>query len=250
MGKYSSYIDAFYRDGFVILPQVLSPDEVQRLRAAVEKAFEGPEDGYGSILRTKMFERDKVFLDLMNKEGVLEFAQEVLGDNCHVIAVNAIRNQKGKGIDFWHVDEDLFFPIPEGSELDPAIRMSVFKFTCNYYLVDVDDTKGPTQIVPGSNRSGQHPHMVDGVPNYKGQGPINCVGKAGDVVIFNGQTWHRGALNDNDEPRIVQQVTYGRRWVAQRFYPFLNYKMPDEAYEMATPQQRQLLGEHPRGAYG
>ncbi|GGD97151.1 phytanoyl-CoA dioxygenase family protein [Paenibacillus nasutitermitis] len=250
MGKYDGYLEAFYRDGFVKIPQVLSPEEVHTLRAAVEGAFEEPDDGYGGIVRVKMFERGNMFLDLMDKDGVIEFAEAVLGANCHVVAVNAVRNPKGAGIDTWHVDEDLFFPIPEGSELDPAIRMPVFKFTCNYYLVDVDETKGPTQVVPGSHRSGQHPQLVDGVPDYKGQGPVSCTGKAGDLIIFSGQTWHRGARNEHEQPRVVQQITYGRRWVSQRFYPFLNYKLPDQVYEAANPRQRRLLGEHPRGPYG
>lgn len=250
MSKYSDYIEAFYRDGFVVIPRVLDAEEVATLRAEVERAFAAGEDGYGAIVRVKMFERGKPFLDLLEKEGVIDFAEEVLGANCHLVAQNAVRNPQGAGIDMWHVDEELFFPMPEGFELDASVRMPTFKFTCNYYLVDVDQNGGPTQVVPGSHRSGQKPQLVDGVPIYKGRGPVSCTGKAGDLVIFSGQTWHRGARNDNPDPRVVQQVTYGKRWISQRFHPFLNYKLPDEIYEMATPRQRRILGEHVRGPYG
>jgi hypothetical protein len=48
----------------------------------------------------------------------------------------------------------------------------------------------------------------------------------------------------------VQQAPYGRRFIAQRFYPFVNNRMPEAVLERAGPRRRRLFGLHPAGAYG
>jgi hypothetical protein len=38
--------------------------------------------------------------------------------------------------------------------------------------------------------------------------------------------------------------------IAQRFYPFLNYCMPDHVLEGAGERLLRVLGKHPSGPYG
>ncbi|AZN42876.1 phytanoyl-CoA dioxygenase family protein [Paenibacillus albus] len=247
------HIEQFYRDGFTLVRNALSEEEADELQRQHQQIFETTEpDGYGPNLRTKMFERGDAFLQLINKSPTVEFAEAVLGANCHMFSNNALYTTPGTGIDFWHVDEDLFFPIPEEAELDPRITMPCFMFSAMYYLTDVTEDMGPTQLVPGSHRSGRHPASPKETPTYNGQGPVSILARKGDVLYFNGQTWHRGAKNESDRVRQVQQVTYGRRWVSQRFYPFINYVMPQEVIDRVegNPRLKRLMGFHPRGPYG
>jgi hypothetical protein len=48
----------------------------------------------------------------------------------------------------------------------------------------------------------------------------------------------------------VIQTPFARRWVAQRFWPFVNYHLPEEVIARATPRRKRLLGFHGIGAYG
>ncbi|MBO7744664.1 phytanoyl-CoA dioxygenase family protein [Paenibacillus sp. MWE-103] len=247
------HMERFYRDGFTLVRGALGEAFADEYRAAFEREFaETPQDGYGENLRTKMFERGELFLRMIDRPQAVAFAEAVLGRNCHMFSNNGLYTTPGTGIDAWHVDEDLFFPIPEGAELDPRIPMPCFMFSVMYYLQDVTEDMGPTQLVPGSHRSGRHPASPTETPSYKGQGPVSILAKKGDMLIFNGQTWHRGAKNMSGSVRMVQQVTYGRRWVSQRFYPFVNYVMPPSVLEAAkdNPRLLRLLGCHPRGPYG
>ncbi len=248
----SEHVDEFNRQGFTVIRGAMSEEQADLIRAGVLSAFEGPEDGYGANIRTKMFEKGKPFVELIGQPVVADFAEEVLGGNCHMFSMNSLLTPKGSGIDVWHVDEELFFPLPDDVELDPRIPMPTFLFTCLYYLVDVEANMGPTQLVPGSHRSGQEPAPKQNPPIYKGQEPVSITAQKGDCLIFTGQTWHRGAKNESDKPRVVQQVTYSRRWVSQRFYPFVNYRMPDEVVAWAEGNRRltRMLGFHPRGPYG
>jgi hypothetical protein len=69
--------------------------------------------------------------------------------------------------------------------------------------------------------------------------------------MWHDQVWHRGAPNQTDDRvRWVQQAPYGRRFIAQRFYPFINYRMPEAILERANPRRKRLLGLHRIGAYG
>ncbi|SFS49374.1 phytanoyl-CoA dioxygenase family protein [Paenibacillus sp. BC26] len=247
------HLEEFYRKGFTVIRNMLDEERVDTYRKAFEHEFKTTEpDGYGANLRTKMFERNNLFLQLIDEERTVSFAEAVLGKNCHMFSNNGLYTTPGTGIDFWHVDEDLFFPMPEEAELDPRIQMPCFMFTAMYYLTDVTEDMGPTQLIPGSHRSGRHPASPKETPFYNGQGPVSIVAKKGDMLLFNGQTWHRGARNESSHVRMVQQVTYGRRWVSQRFYPFIHYTMPQHVIEAAkdNPRLTRLLGFHPRGPYG
>ncbi|MBM7566815.1 phytanoyl-CoA dioxygenase family protein [Paenibacillus sacheonensis] len=245
--------EEFFRNGFTLVRNVLSEEFVDAYRIEFEREFtEKPHDGYGDTLRTKMFERGDSFLRMIDRPEAVAFAEAVLGKNCHMFSNNGLYTKPGTGIDFWHVDEDLFFEIPEGALLDPRIQMPCFMFSAMYYLQDVTEDMGPTQLVPGSHRSGREPASPKETPYYNGQGPVSILAKKGDMLLFNGQTWHRGAKNESDRVRMVQQVTYGRRWVSQRFYPFVNYVMPQSTIDGAkdNPRLTRLLGFHPRGPYG
>jgi ectoine hydroxylase-related dioxygenase (phytanoyl-CoA dioxygenase family) len=119
-----------------------------------------------------------------------------------------------------------------------------------YYLTDVPMELGPTQIVPGSHRSGRLPPRSGDELVWDGRGYVSLLARAGDCVVLNGQTWHRGATNRSGHHRIVLQVSYGRRYISQRFWPFVNFSLPEDVWASAPPRRRRLLGEHPHGPYG
>ncbi len=253
-------LEQFHRDGFLVLPGILSKEEVSRLRAGVERYFEEPcpeADLYGMprMWRPKMFERGPEFEALIDHPAVIDLVEAILGADCHLIAMSALRTEPGAGISGWHADETVRFPRSVDVPLDPRIPMPCFVVNLNYYLCDVDENLGPTQFVSGSHRSGRQPRPEDydaqGNPHYEGKRVFSAVGPAGTAVLWHDQTWHRGAINNSgDRIRWVQQAPYGRRFIAQRFYPFINYRLPEAILERANPRRKRLLGVHGIGAYG
>lgn len=252
-------VEAFRRDGFLVLPDLLTAPEVAALAQAVQHAFTRPcadaeAFGMASSWRPRMFEQDAVFEALIDREPVIGLIESLLGADCHLIAMNAMRTSAGQEISKWHADDEIRLPLPPGVTLDAAIDSPCFVVSVNYYLTDVDTDSGGTEFVPGSHRAGRQPREGDfdaeGNPLCQGQGPVRAIGGQGTAVLWNDQVWHRGGLNRTERTRLVQQVTYGRRFMAQRFYPFAAYALPPAVVARAAPRRRRLLGLHGHGAYG
>jgi ectoine hydroxylase-related dioxygenase (phytanoyl-CoA dioxygenase family) len=254
-------VEEFHRNSYLVLPGAIPSEKIEPIRRGVEAAFEREDPvaaAYGQlqrIWRPMMFEHGELFEELVDNPGVIDLVEAILGPDCHLIAMSALRTGSGDGISTWHADEMVRFPRPRDVPLDPRIPMPCFVINLNYYLCDVDEELGPTQFVPGSHRSGRGPEPedrnADGDPIYEGRGPVSAVGPAGTAVLWHDQTWHRGAPNrSEDRVRWVQQAPYGRRFMAQRFYPFINYRMPEAVLERANPRRQRLLGVHRQGAYG
>ena len=68
--------------------------------------------------------------------------------------------------------------------------------------------------------------------------------------LHNGQCWHRGAPNTSNRTRYLLQLAYGMRFISQRFYPFVNYHLPQHVFDRADDRCKRVLGFHPKGAYG
>lgn len=246
-----SWIEAFHRDGFMVLENFLSSNEVLTLKNEMEEAFAKHKDHTGGVveLRTKMFEVSPANLRLFNLEPLVSFAENLVAKDCHVIHNNSFQTPKGGGITTWHQDDAPHF-ITTSGEPPTNIQLPVLLFTANFYLTDVTSIEhGPTQFIPGSHLFGASP--PGDMSGTKWESRIqNCYGRAGTVIMFNNQVWHRGAPNSSERTRFVTQVSYARRIIGHKYFPFMNYQMPEHVYRDADPRLRRLLGFLPTGAYG
>jgi ectoine hydroxylase-related dioxygenase (phytanoyl-CoA dioxygenase family) len=250
----------FNRDGFLVLPDMLSPAEAATLRAGLERVFSTPSPEAAlytmpDMWRPKMFEHGEEFEALIDHPGIVDFAEAVLGKDCHMIAETGLKTTPGRTFTGWHLDDACRFPLPDGVKLDSRIPMPTYLINMNYYLCDVDEELGPTQFIPGSHRAGRGPQPEDndanGNPVFEGRNMVSAPGKAGTLVLWNDQTWHRGGPNVTPgRVRWVIQTPFARRWVSVRYWPHVNYHMPEAVIARANPRRKRLLGFHVPGAYG
>jgi ectoine hydroxylase-related dioxygenase (phytanoyl-CoA dioxygenase family) len=248
----------FHRCGVVVLPSLLGVEQARCLRELVEQRYRSldPDQAVdldltrGGVSLMRMFEYHQAFRDLLELEPAISLVERLLGTDCHVVAQNALRTPKGKGIVNWHVDDALFFPfLADMPPLGDDTLLPCFSLNVMVVLSDVEaDAFGPTQVVAGSHRWGRKPEYTPSLP--AGTTSASLTARAGDVYLVNSQTWHRGAQNESDRVRCLLTTTYGRRFISQRFYPFLNYRMPDHVLDGASERLLRLLGKHGKGPYG
>jgi ectoine hydroxylase-related dioxygenase (phytanoyl-CoA dioxygenase family) len=244
-------VEQFFRDGYLYVPGALSQQETAALLTRQKQAIaEDEAKGVKGWVHVQMHVRGAEFEALIDHPSIIDIVEGILGDDCHIIGETALVTHRGHPGQHWHVDDRLVLPRPDGVPWDDRIRFPCYLLTAMFYLVHVTTEMGPTQVVPGSQKAGSHPPGGEVSPTFDGRGPVSILANAGDCMLFSGQVWHRGAPHVTDTPRYVTQVHYGCRWVAQRFYPFPNYHMPEDLIERSSPRRRRLLGVHPPGPYG
>ena len=244
---------AMQRDGFAYLPAVLSKEEVEELRACSDglrtveiPGFEGidPDDGRIKTIQNA-FNRDPLYLEFLDKPGVIELVEDTLGEDCHIIQMSQW-NTGRRDDQPMHADWKPVL-LPDQVAADKQVEIPALIVTAHFYLDDICEELGPTRVIPGSHRAGSPPERDQDQWNGVPEQSILC--GAGDVVVFRSDLWHRGGANTTDQVRYLLQVHYSNRWIAQRFPPYLSFQFNQEILARATPRQRRLLGEHETGPY-
>jgi ectoine hydroxylase-related dioxygenase (phytanoyl-CoA dioxygenase family) len=254
--KTREIIATYNREGCVLIPQVLSPNEVEALKAGIDRVFDDPRakqtDTFaGDYIAVRLFEWGNLFRDLLVREPIISVMEAIFGTDCHLIANNIVRNGPGQAISTYHVDDRLMYPLPEGvARYDSHQTFPMHLLNVQMALTDIEaEEYGPTQYVPESHFSGRQPNdQFD--PTWEGRKGVSILCKAGDVYFQHGQVWHRGAPNTSTRTRYLLQHAFASRMISQRFYPFLNYRMPDQVLEGAGERLLRVLGKHPKGPYG
>jgi len=240
-------LEAMRTDGFVLIPAVLGPPDIQAARQKIDaleprhRDFTGPTDHYKNV-----FNRDPFWLSFLDRPGVLDLAEASLGGDCHIIGETAWRSHPGhRGVGL-HLD---YLPMewPEPG-LPEAIQVPMFLCTAHFYLSPQPAELCPTYVIPGSHRAGRRPGRLEAQWNGRLPQPVLCA--AGDVLFFRSDLWHSGSDNQTpDQVRYLLQVHYGRREMAQHFAPFLEWRFRPDVLAACNPVRRRLLGDHRPGAY-
>ena len=241
------------RDGYAVLRNVLSGDEVAALVADADHAFtsRGPDHGRrgDDEYRYEMLNHSELAHRTVGHPRILEVIEPLLGNDCHVIANTLWRN----GPDFeggpWHCDAGPHVPRPADVPWDDRIPYPVFAIGAHIMLRDCVIADGPTAVLAGSHRSGRPvpaSQRFDPELTYDGRTAVVLEASAGDVAIFVSDVWHHGTPANGGSGRLFLQVHYGRRDIAQRIRltADVNHLSP-EAIEWAdTPRRRDLMGLH------
>jgi ectoine hydroxylase-related dioxygenase (phytanoyl-CoA dioxygenase family) len=242
---------AFETNGFLVIENALSPEELARVRAAADRAEQvWRADPSLPGVRGKALEEiagqinyDDELLQLLWHPSVFPIVREAIGDDVSMIdnSYYITPPHTPKTHADWHHDVGLtgvYHP------------MSVMMVKVFFLLTDVNANSGGTAMVPGSHRlpmEFQFPHVDD--PKAM-PGSVQMTGKAGTAYLFNGRVFHAAVNNDSDHPRKVLIYNYGHLWmkVWPQYEP--SAKLIEEAKASNDPVRMQLLGlGHPYGPY-
>ena len=97
----ANLVETFHKEGWIHLGNVLTPEEVDSLKEAMirkydDERLQNDEEGdhIRGLILMRMFEYHQSFRDLIEREPVASLAESILGDDCHVMSQNAMRNYR------------------------------------------------------------------------------------------------------------------------------------------------------------
>ena len=202
-------------DGFLLIPSLFSPSEVESLRAGAEAlvAQRGPHVNReaGSPMVRMVFgahQNDATFARLARHPRLIGPIEQSLGEPVHVFQsrLNAKTSFSGGGW-AWHQDFNQWYR-QDGMRTPRAMVAGVF-------LDDVNPCNGPLMVIPRSHRRGFVfvPDKMD-IPfdvvteAVNENGIVPLMGPVGTAVFFDCLLIHGSAPNISPWPRRVFYCNY------------------------------------------
>jgi len=188
------------RDGYVVLPDLLSADQIDQIKSAVRplldqqgrNAFEGraTQRVYSVLNKTRACDV------IADHPRVLALLDRLLLPNYLLSMLQVINIQPGEQAQMLHTD-DAFYPLPRPRKaLGAATIWAIDDFTAD---------NGATDVISGSHLWGEER------PDPAQRRPV--VMPAGSCVFFVGTLWHGGGANRSDRPRLAVTAQYCEPWV-------------------------------------
>ena len=192
-------LDQFDRDGFLVLPELFSSEEVEVLRGELDSLFaeDRPEnfrERASGEVRTAMglHLRNAVYGRMVRHPRLLEPAMQVAGDRLYVqqVKVNAKVAFSGE-VWQWHYD---FATHHEEDGVPEPLALNLHVF-----LDDITEFNGPLWFIPGSHKKGPVGAALDDVTTSyplwcvdeatvaalaAARGIVSATGPAGTALIF------------------------------------------------------------------
>ena len=235
-------IDEYNRVGAIVIPDVLTQDEVQRLRRVTDefvdkaRAVEQHNEIY-DLEDTHTPQQPRVrriksphlhhpaYGDLVRHARIVEILQALWGPDIRFDTAKLNMKSAGYGAAVeWHQDW-AFYPHTNDDLAAVGIMMD-----------DMELANGPLMIVPGSHKGPIYDHHSDGrfcgamdpikrEVDYAGVVPLT--GRAGSITIHHVRAVHGSAPNTSDHERRLLLLQYR----AADAWPLLGFPAGWQAYE-------------------
>lgn len=209
-------------NGYVIVPGLLPPGQVQSIRDALapylqrQRLGRNDFEGYDSERVYALLAKSPVFADLAAHPLVLDVCEQILGPNFMLSACLAINTHPGEDAQPLHFD-DSFYRIPRPR---PPYGVSAF-----WAIDEFTHDNGPTEIIPGSHKWGSdapigaelHRAFVNGehVPVEDHPDLEQVIMPGGSLMLAAGTLWHRGGANRSNASRLAITPQYCVAWGRQ-----------------------------------
>jgi ectoine hydroxylase-related dioxygenase (phytanoyl-CoA dioxygenase family) len=220
----------FYREhGYLVVPDILSADEIARARAATDRLVEDSRkvtqhtDIYDlepvhtpsrpAVRRIKTPHKfDPAYQALAAHPRMLEVLKKLIGPSIRFDTGKLNMKSAGVGSEIeWHQDWAFY---PHTNDDLAAV---------GYMIDDVDLENGPMLVLPGSHKGPVYDHHVDGVfcgamaPSATGldfSKAVPLMGKAGSITVHHVRAVHGSAQNTSARQRrfLLFQYSIADAW--------------------------------------
>lgn len=235
-----SPLAALQRDGYVVIPDVLGPAELEGVRAAVQPVLPGTRFG-----RTDFEgERTERIYNLLGKVPaiaalvehplILELGEAVMVPEFLLSSAQAINIHPGENAQGLHCDHSF-----GTSTRRPDVPLGL---STMWALTDFTADNGATRLVPGSHEWDETSAVIDDLET------VAAEMTAGSVLVYLGGVYHGGGANQADTERLGISIIYCQPWMRQ----FENQiaAVPRDVAAGFTPRLQRMLGYSTWGPWG
>ena len=226
-----AHTDTVRREGFVVLPGVLSPGEVAAMRAALAPWLRGERmgrndfEGFRSERVYALLAKDPALALLVEHPRLLAIVDRLLAPHYLLSAFLAIQVHPGETPQGWHFDD--------GGCMVPRPR-PMYGVSAIWALDEFTVENGATQLIPRSHLWG------DDAPPPRGTDAISICMPAGSVVVFAGTLVHRGGASIGGGTRLGVTPQYCQPWLRQ--LENMALAVPAPHARRLSPRIQELLG--------
>ena len=211
-------IEAYHRDGLLIIRQLFSADELEPLRQAyrqdptINGHVYGMEDnnGRGHPFCTWTDLGDDIVGMIPRMARMIAITETLLGEPCyHWHSKFSVKTSSCKARVDWHQDF--------GSWYDDGVLFP-HMLTVGIAVESANKANGCVQFVPGSQQMGRidHPAGANGPKAFAARverarrqlGVVHAEMDVGDAVFFHCNTLHGSGLNETDTQRVMIFSSY------------------------------------------
>ncbi|MDH6244679.1 phytanoyl-CoA dioxygenase family protein [Mycobacterium sp. OTB74] len=220
-------LTAMQRDGYVILPNLLTPAQLDEIREAVAPLLDrhgrNGFEGHATQRVYSVLNKTAACDVIADHPRVLALLDRMFMPNYLLSMLQVINILPGEQAQMLHTD-DSFYPLPRPrAALGAATIWAIDDFTAD---------NGATDIIPGSHRWG------DQMPEGSEREPV--VMSAGSCVFFPGTLWHGGGANRSDRPRLAVTAQYCEPWL--RPQEAFTLSMTRDTVRRVSEDIRRMLG--------
>lgn len=220
-------------DGYVVLLELFSAEEMAEARALILRVAEEKPDGRflyrdGRSRLYGLLNEAEVFRQMVQHPQVMEVIETILGNGITLGGFSAHILYPGASSMGAHVDYPYFkmkAPFPK----NPILEVQAI-----WMMEDFTESNGAPRIVPGTQKSCQFPD-----PEIFAEKAFKVTGKAGSVVISHGLCWHDTSENYSDKPRISVLGNYTPTYIRPIENPVQH--MSAHVLKECSPKLQQML---------
>lgn len=240
----AAQIKRYEKDGFLVLRNHFSEDEMARLDAAQQRnpPLDGNDGGSkfpepGRYTLAKSCLKDPDFAYFAEHKAIVNGARDLLDDEVHLTAFVLYDRTPGGGGLPPHNDYKRWRPV--GSSMN-------WLFTI-VPMTDFNADTGELFVAPGSHRLERVCDRQEGVLHIKEaiipskDDFIDPGLKRGDLLFMNMHLWHRANANKSD----MHRLGLFNKYAAAQFPPATGYYLfDDEAYDALSAEGKSIIAVH------
>ena len=230
----------FYRDGFVVVTDVLNKAQLDYLRSGCERVIRemmaldknrvgnrgSHRYSFGGASKTGHLLHHPEWAMLIDLQTVTPILVSIFGSKNYIsrggggdfclpgaIEYQALHSDMGDRIEDYNINGDF---VSSGSFKDPRGILTYRDLPCpyvccNFLIVDFNKINGPTRQIIGTQHSKQPIPSLDVEPEWMKLSTV-CPAPAGSVLIRDVRAWHGGTPNLSNEIRAIPNVEFYAPW--------------------------------------